>query len=58
MAIQKWIGEGINPNIKESPDILREIVELVRNSIELGLFTLFIKIKSQRGEFFNEMADK
>jgi len=26
--------------------------------IELGLFTLFVKIKSNRGEFFNEMADR
>jgi len=31
MAIQKWIGEGIDPTIKESPgDILREILELLR----------------------------
>jgi len=46
MAIQKWIGEGIDPSIKESPDgnILREILELLRNRIELGLFTLFVII--------------
>jgi hypothetical protein len=51
MAIQKWIGEGINPTIKESPDghFLREILELLRVRIELGLFTLFVKVKSHRG---------
>jgi len=60
MAIQKWIGEGIDPSIKASPDgdILREILELLRARIDLGLFTLFVKIKSHRGEFFNEMADR
>jgi len=60
IAIQKWIGEGIDPTIKDSPDgdILREILELLRNRIEMGLFTLFVKIKSHRGEFFNEMADR
>jgi len=60
MAIQKWIGEGINPTIKESPDgdILRKILELLRVRIDLSLFTLFVKIKSNRGEFFNEIADR
>jgi len=60
IAIQKWIGEGIDPTMKDSPggDILREILELLRNRIELGLFTLFIKIKAYKGEFFNEMADR
>jgi len=60
MAIQKWIGEGIDPTIKESPDgdILREILELLRVRTDLGLFTLFVEIKSHRGEFFKEMADR
>jgi len=59
MAMQKWIGEGIDSTIKESPDedILREILELLRVRMDLGLFTLFVKIKSHRGEFINEMAD-
>jgi len=45
---------------KESPDgdILREIFELLGVRIDLGLFPLFVKIKSHRGEFFNEMADR
>jgi len=46
--------------IKESPDgdILWEILELRRAWLDLGLYTLFVKIKSHRGEFFNEMTDK
>jgi len=55
MAIpgQKWIGEGIDPTIKESldGDILRENLELLRKKIELVLFTLYVKIRSHRGEF-------
>jgi len=50
MAIQKWIGEGIDPTIKESPDgdILREILDILRVRIDLGLCTLFVKIKPHR----------
>ena len=46
--------------MKASPDgdILLEILELLRARMDLGLFTLFVKIKSHRGEFFNEMADR
>jgi len=60
MAIQKWIGEGIDPTVKAFPDgdILREIPELFRKRIELGLFTLFVEIEPHRGEFFDEMADR
>ena len=39
-------------------DILREILELLRVRVDLGLFTLFVKIKSHRGKFLNEMADR
>ena len=60
MAIQKWIGEGIDLIIKTSldGDILREIPELLRKIIKMGLFTHFVKIKLPRGEFFNEMAKR
>ena len=56
MAIQRCIKEGINPSINESPggDILREILELLRARIDLYLFTLFVKIKSHRGEFLTK----
>ena len=59
-SIQPWIGEGCNPIIHKFPDvdILRNIIELLRKWIEKGLFTLFVKIRAHRGEFFNEMADR
>jgi len=45
IAVQKWIEEGIDSIIKESPDgdILRGILNLLRIRIELILFTLFVK---------------
>ena len=39
-------------------DILRDIIELLRIRVARGLFTLFVKIRAHRGEFFNEMADR
>jgi len=39
-------------------DILRDIIELLRKRVDSGLFTLFVKIRAHRGEFFNEMADQ
>jgi len=39
-------------------EIIWEIFELLGVRIDLGLFPLFVKIKSHRGEFFNEMADR
>jgi len=58
MAIPDWIGQDIDPNIKASPDenILREILELLRERIELGFFTLFVKI-TRRKECCNEMSN-
>jgi len=45
MAIQKWIGEGIDPSIKETQDgdILGEILELLEARMDLGLVILFVK---------------
>ena len=59
-SIQPWIGEGCNPMIHKFPDgdILREIIELLRKRVNKGLFTLFVKIRAHRGEFFNEMSDR
>jgi len=34
------------------------ILEPLRARMDLGLFTLFVKIKTHRREFFNEMADR
>ena len=59
-SIQPWIGEGCNPMIHKFPDgdILRVIIELLRKRVDRGLFTLFVKIRAHRGEFFNEMSDR
>ena len=59
-SIQPWIGEGGNPIIHKFPDgdILRDIIELLRKRVAKGLFTLFVKIRAHRGEFFNAMADR
>jgi len=38
-------------------DILRDIIELLKKRVDNGLFTLFVKIRAHRGEFFNEMSD-
>ena len=39
-------------------DISREIIELLRKRVDMGLFMLFVKIRAHRGEFFNEMSDR
>ena len=45
---QKWIGEGKSPSMWGIPDadIMRDIVQLLRERIEQGLLTVFIKIKA------------
>jgi len=39
-------------------DIMRDIVQLLRERIEQGLLTVFIKIKAHRGDPLNELADR
>jgi len=39
-------------------DIIRDIVQLLRERIEQGLLTIFIKIKAHRGNPLNEPADR
>jgi len=57
---QKWIGEGKFPSMHGNPDadIIRDIVQLLRERIEQGLLTIFIKIKAHRGDPLNELADR
>jgi len=57
---QKWIGEGKSPSMWGNPDadIMRDIVQLLREMIEQGLLTVFIKIKSHQGDPLNELADR
>ena len=37
---------------------MRDIVQLLRERIEQGLLTIFIKIKAHRGDPLNELADR
>jgi len=39
-------------------DIMRDIVQLLREKIDQGLLTIFIKIKAHRGDPLNELADR
>ena len=39
-------------------DIMRDIVQLLRERIEKGLLTIFIKIKAHQGDPVNELADR
>jgi len=57
---QKWVGEGKSPSMHGNPDadIMRDIVQLLRERIEKGLLTIFIKIKAHQGDPLNELADR
>jgi len=39
-------------------DIMRDIIQLLRERMEQGLLTIFIKIKACRGDPLNELADR
>jgi len=39
-------------------DIMRDIFQLLRERIEQGLLTIFIKIKAHQGDPLNELADR
>jgi len=55
-----WVGEGKDPLLRHSPDgdILARIIKVLQQRVDLGLFTIFIKIRAHRGEFLNEKADR
>ena len=55
-----WVGEGKDPLLRHSPDgdILAQIIKVLQQRVDLGLFTIFIKIRAHRGEFLNEKADR
>jgi len=57
---QKWIGKGKSSSMwgNLNADIMREIVQLLREYAEQGLITIFIKIKAHRGDPRNELADR
>ena len=55
-----WVGEGKDPLLCHSPDgdMLARIIKVLHQRVDLGLFTIFIKIRAHRGEFLNEKADR
>jgi len=60
LSSQKWIGEGKSLSMWGNPDsdIIRDIVQLLRERIEQSLLTILIKIKAHRGDPLNELADR
>ena len=59
-TVAGWVGEGKNKSLAQCPDgdILREVVDELHYSVEKGVATILIKIKSHRGELFNELSDR
>ena len=57
---QKWTGEGKSPSMHGNldADIMRDIVQLLRERIEQGLLTIFIKIKAHVNEQADRWADE
>jgi len=51
-----WVGEGKDPLLRHSPD--GDIIKVLHRRVNLGLFTIFIKIRAHRGELLNEKADR
>ena len=51
---------GKSPFMHGNPDanIMRDIVQLLRERIDQGLLTIFIKIKARHGDPLNELADR
>ena len=58
--VDRWIGEGslLCMERQADEDILREIVGLLHHRTAHGYSTVFLKVKSHRGEPSNEMADR
>ena len=57
---QKWVGEGKSPSMhgNSDADIMKDMIQLLRERIEQGLLTIFIKIKAYWGDPLNELADR
>jgi ribonuclease HI len=58
-VVLRWVGEGAKTTLATAPDadILRRILEVLRERIEAGASTFLSKIKAHRGEPMNEEAD-
>jgi len=55
---QKWVGEEKSPSMHGNPDadIMRDKVQLLRERIEQDHLTIFIKIKTHRGDPLNRLV--
>ena len=58
--VERWVGEGslLCMERQADEDILREIIGLLHHRSACGYSTVFLKVKSHRGEPSNEMADR
>ena len=56
-----WVGEG-NPLLRHSPDSdmlgLAGIIKVLHQRVDLGLFTMIMKIRAHWGDFLNKKADR
>ena len=59
-SLFKLVEEGTDPLLRHFPDddILTRIIKVLHQRVDLGLFTIFIKIRAHRKEFLNENADR
>jgi len=53
-------GGGKDSLLRHSPDgdILARIIKVLHQRVNLGLFTIFIKIRAHRGEFLNKKSER
>ena len=58
-AVKRWVGEGGKSTLAGAPDadILREVIELLRATIQAGTATFLVKVKAHRSKPPNEEAD-
>jgi len=60
LLLPKMDREGKSTSMHGNPDadIMRDIVQHLREKIEQGLLTIFMKVKAHRGDPLNELADR
>jgi len=58
--LEDWVGPGKYPILHSSKDgdIVRGVLELLHHRVTLGFLTFFVKVRTHRGEPYNEAADR
>ena len=58
-GVKGWIGEGSKASLAKNmdDDIMREILQVLRQRSQTNAATILVKVKSHRGEPVNENAD-